>query len=90
MFGAPVAASPVPLPEFPVPAAPVDPVVEFEAAATVVAVVDVVELVALPLGSPVEVEAEVAASPSNFVATFRSAATMLGVGGADPKTSSSD
>ena len=98
MFVAPVAASPVPLPEFPVPPAPEDPVVESKdtAAAVVVEVVEVgevvevVEVVEVALGLVEEVEAEVAASPSNSTATFRSAATMLGVGGAAPRVSSSD
>ena len=60
-----------------------------DAAATVVEVVEV------PLEpqwgeADVELDTEVAASSSNSVATFRSAATMLGVGGADPNVSSSD
>jgi hypothetical protein len=84
----------VPLPVFPVP--PVEANVALEdAAATVVDVVELVEVVELdePALVVVEVElveAEVAASPSKTVATFRSAATIVGVGGADPNTSSSD
>jgi len=76
---------------FPVP--PVDADVLEDAVATVVVVVEVgvvVDVVELPLGVVEVVEAEVVASASNSVATFRSAATMLGVGGADPKVSSSD
>ena len=93
MSGAPVEASPVPLPVFPVPplgsAAPLAAVV----AAVDVVVVDVVDVVELPLLLPVvalDNAAEVAASVSSSVATFRSAATIAGVGGAAPKVSSSD
>jgi len=68
-----------------------------DAAATVVVVVEV-PLAAVVVGvveSPLEavvvdVEADVAASSSSSVATLRSAATMVGVGGADPKVVSSD
>ena len=90
MSVAPVDASPVPLPVF-----PVEPVAAFvDAAATVVEVVDDGELVevveAPPVGVDVVVALAVTLSPSNSVATLRSAATMAGVGGADPRVSSSD
>jgi hypothetical protein len=92
MSGAPVLASPVPLPEFPVFAA----AALVDAATTVVeVVVDVVEVVELVEPPPAVVDvvvawAAVAASLSSSVATFRSAAVMAGVGGAEPKVSSSD
>jgi hypothetical protein len=59
-----------------------------DAAAVVEVVEDVEEVV--ELGSVEDIELEVAPSASNSVATFRSAATMAGVGGAAPKVVSSD
>jgi len=87
----------VPLPVFPVPpvgsAAPA-----VEAVATVVDVVELEEpplapLEPLELLEPPEVvapDADFVATASTWSATFKSAATMLGVGGADPTVSSSD
>ena len=97
MSVAPVAARPAPLPEFPV-VAPVFPDGASEDAAVAVVVevvevadvVEVVELVEVPPEEVVDVEADAADSPSNSVATFKSAVTMAGVGGADPRVSSSE
>jgi hypothetical protein len=73
--------------ELPVPA-PVLPVVPAAVLAAAATVVEVVVDVAVEAS---EEDAAVApASPSNCVATFKSAAIIADVGGADPRVSSSD